>query len=156
MREKDHLRDNRKCKIICIKQCSAIFVSLFIFSMFIFIPFAEAAWEPILVPMSKNVPLGFQEGFMLEPNVMLLLDTSGSMTFRTEDDTSTRGDGTRPAFHRGYNGHGSRIGGYNYYIDGYNVGRDSNIGDSGNNNDPSDPNNYHPLLRYIDSTEESA
>src|SRR6056297_1435591 len=83
MREKDHLRDNRKCKIICIKQCSAIFVSLFIFSMFIFIPFAEAAWEPILVPMSKNVPLGFQEGFMLEPNVMLLLDTSGSMTFRT-------------------------------------------------------------------------
>ena len=147
MREKDHLRDNRKCKIICIKQCSAIFVSLFIFSMFIFIPFAEAAWEPILVPMSKNVPLGFQEGFMLEPNVMLLLDTSGSMTFRTEDDTSTRGDGTRPAVKRSGNQYPTR---------GVYFGEDLDVGQIDNNNDPLDPDNYHPLLRYIDAQEASA
>ena len=112
----------------------------------------NAAWEPILAPMKKVVPLGFKEGFMLEPNILLLLDTSGSMVFRTEDDDPTRGDGSRPAFHKGDNGHGIRHESTQWYFDGSYFGRDTNS----DNNDPSNPNNYHSLLRYIDSTEESA
>ncbi|GAB1426750.1 hypothetical protein MASR2M17_01760 [Aminivibrio sp.] len=32
----------------------------------------------------------------MEPNVLLLIDTSGSMTFRMDSGTSTYGDGTKP------------------------------------------------------------
>lgn len=87
----------------------------------------------ILTPFFKPIPNGF--GKALEPNVLLLLDTSGSMTFNLRDDNSTYGDGTKP-----YGSGSSR----QWYF-----GRDTNS----NNNDPTIPYNYHPNLTYIDSAD---
>jgi hypothetical protein len=97
---------------------------------------ASIAFEPQTNVFSapKNPPAGFSQ--IVEPNVLLLIDTSGSMTFFMDNDSSTYGDGTNP-----------------YYLNGANrryYGRDSNPGQTtSGNNDPSVDFNYHPLLREI-------
>lgn len=103
-------------------------------------PVFSADWEPVLPSMEKGIPMGFQDGFMLEPNVLLLIDTSGSMTFETESDNTTYGDGSRPRFRK--------EGDQGREIEGIYFGKDLDI----SNNDPSDPDNYHPMLRFIDET----
>lgn len=80
----------------------------------------------------KSPPEGFS--LIVEPNVLLLIDTSGSMTFHMEDDYTTYGDGTKP-----YKGI--------YY------GKDKNPGkktDGTNNIVSEDNHNYHPLLDYVE------
>lgn len=97
---------------------------------------ASIAFEPQTNVFSapKNPPAGFSQ--IVEPNVLLLIDTSGSMTFFMDNDSSTYGDGTNP-----------------YYLNGATrryYGRDSNPGQTtSGNNDPSVDFNYHPLLREI-------
>lgn len=84
----------------------------------------------------KSPPEGFS--LIVEPNVLLLIDTSGSMTFQMDNDNSTYGDGTKP-----YKT-------WTYY------GKDKNPGTSttGTNNIVSEDNHdYHPLLGYIPHTE---
>jgi len=81
--------------------------------------------DSILAPLAKLAPLGF--GRMLQPNVLMLLDTSGSMTFRTYSNSSTYGDGSRP------------------YSSQYYYGRDVDS----SNNDPDVDYNYHPEMTYI-------
>lgn len=94
-----------------------------------------AAAEATLHPFLKK------ENVKVEPNVLLLIDTSGSMAFKMQNDDKTWGDGTRPYF-RTNNSRGI------YY------GADNNPGltVSGNNNASIDYN-YHPLLRFIPSAE---
>jgi type IV pilus assembly protein PilY1 len=105
----------------------------------------------MMCSFEKEIPMGFSEEFMLPPNVLLLLDTSGSMTWGPEDGENyhTRGDGTRPSVTKS-----SWHGGYS--TRGVYFGKDIDVDQSDNNNDPLDPNNYHPLLRYIDTQEASA
>ncbi|MBL3540672.1 PilC/PilY family type IV pilus protein [Aminivibrio sp.] len=88
-----------------------------------------------LFSADKDTPLGFTN--LVEPNVLLLIDTSGSMAYRMRSSASTYGDGTNP-----YNFGGSTT--YNYF------GADENPGNNtaGNNNE-SVEFNYHPLLRVI-------
>lgn len=95
---------------------------------------ANAAFEKQYSVFSalKSPPEGFS--LIVEPNVLLLIDTSGSMTFQMDNDNSTYGDGTKPYKN------------WTYY------GKDKNPGTSttGTNNIVSDDNHdYHPLLRYI-------
>ena len=95
---------------------------------------ANAAFEKQYSVFSalKSPPEGFS--LIVEPNVLLLIDTSGSMTFQMDNDNSTYGDGTKPYKN------------WTYY------GKDKNPGTStpGTNNLVSDDNHdYHPLLRYI-------
>ena len=81
---------------------------------------------------NKNPPEGFSE--IVEPNVLLLIDTSGSMTFFMHSEDSTYGDGTQP------------FGDNKYY------GKDRHPGKNtaGTNNVISEENmEYHPNLRYI-------
>ncbi len=85
--------------------------------------------DSILAPLSKTTPLGF--GRMLQPNVLMLLDTSGSMTYRTYSQSSTYGDGSRP------------------YSNQYYYGRDVDS----SNNDPDVAYNYHSQLTYIPDEE---
>jgi type IV pilus assembly protein PilY1 len=97
---------------------------------------ASIAFEPQTNVFSapKNPPAGFSQ--IVEPNVLLLIDTSGSMTFFMDNDSSTYGDGTNPCYLNGSNSL--------YY------GKDSNPGrNTSGNNDPSVDFNYHPLLREI-------
>lgn len=88
-----------------------------------------------LFSADKDTPLGFTN--LVEPNVLLLIDTSGSMAYRMRSSTSTYGDGTNP-----YNFGGSTT--YNYFGADQNSGRNTT-----GNNDASVDYNYHPLLRYI-------
>lgn len=99
-------------------------------------------WYPMMTSFQKEIPMGFSDQYMLPPNVLLLIDTSGSMTFETESNTSTYGDGSRPL---------CQSSGSNWYAkDGEKYfGRDMNK-DSAEANDPDNPNHYHPNLRYID------
>lgn len=95
---------------------------------------ASIAFEPQTNVFSapKNPPAGFSQ--IVEPNVLLLIDTSGSMTFFMDNDDSTFGDGSKP------------LGNYQYY------GIDKNPGPqtTGTNNIVSSENqNYHPNLGYI-------
>lgn len=87
----------------------------------------------------KSPPEGFS--LIVEPNVLLLLDTSGSMTFFMDNDDKTGGDGSKP------------YGNYKYY------GKDKNPGpvtEGTNNIVDEENNNYHPKLGYIpDITEDN-
>ena len=81
----------------------------------------------------------FQKKGAAEPNVLILLDTSGSMNFYMKDEKEanyTYGDGSKPAI-------------VNNKIEARHFGRDIDKGASKNNNDIRDEYNYHPLLRYI-------
>jgi hypothetical protein len=64
---------------------------------------ASIAFEPQTNVFSapKNPPAGFSQ--IVEPNVLLLIDTSGSMTFFMDEDKPTYGDGSKP------------LGNYQYY-----------------------------------------
>jgi len=97
--------------------------------------FAEFAPKTDLFSADKDTPLGFTN--LVEPNVLLLIDTSGSMAYRMRSSTSTYGDGTNP-----YNFGGSTT--YNYFGADQNSGRNTT-----GNNDASVDYNYHPLLRFI-------
>jgi type IV pilus assembly protein PilY1 len=97
--------------------------------------FAEFTPRKDLFSAEKDTPLGFTN--LVEPNVLLLIDTSGSMAYRMRSSTSTYGDGTNP-----YNFGGSTT--YNYFGADQNTGRNTT-----GNNDVSVDYNYHPLLRYI-------
>jgi len=84
--------------------------------------------DSILASLSKQAPAGF--GRMLQPNVLLLLDSSGSMTFwigSNSSSTYTYGDGSRPYGNEDY------------------FGRDVDP----SNNDPTVDYNYHPNLQDI-------
>jgi len=82
-----------------------------------------------------------KEQVNVEPNVLLLIDTSGSMAFKMQNDDKTWGDGTRPYF-RSSTSRGIYYGADN--TPGTNV--------TGNNNASVDFN-YHPLLRFIPNAE---
>lgn len=97
--------------------------------------FADFTPKTDLFSAEKDTPLGFTN--LVEPNVLLLIDTSGSMAYRMRSSTSTYGDGTNP-----YNFGGSTT--YNYFGADQNTGRNTT-----GNNDASVDYNYHPLLRYI-------
>ena len=83
---------------------------------------------------SKPIPPLYQNS--VQPNVLLLLDTSGSMTFGPENDVTTYGDGTKPVS-------------YNFPSPQFYYGQDLD----GNNNDPQGPYNYHADLKYIPQSE---
>lgn len=91
------------------------------------VPSPASAFTPKteLFPGTKGSPVGYTN--LVEPNVLLLIDTSGSMTFRMRNDTSTYGDGSSP------------YGGQSY------LGRDLDS----SNNDLAGEYNYHPLHGYI-------
>ncbi len=89
--------------------------------------------ESALQPFAKT------EKAKVEPNVLLLIDTSASMEewikSRTPTNyTSTFGDGTKP------------YGGYRYF------GKDVDSFNNAMNDIGSNTYNYHPLLRYIPQT----
>ena len=101
---------------------------------------ASIAFEPQTNVFSapKNPPAGFSQ--IVEPNVLLLLDTSGSMVFYLDkDNPRPGGDGSKPL-----------ESGQNTY---YYFGRDLNPGKNmDDNNDASESSfNYHKKLRYIPS-----
>jgi len=73
-----------------------------------------------------------KSSFTEEPNVLILLDTSGSMSFNMKDDTYTYGDGSRPAVVKNS-------------IQARYFGKDVET----SNNDMRNEYYYHPLLRYI-------
>lgn len=72
----------------------------------------------------------------LQPNVLLLLDTSGSMTFNMKDDETTYGDGSKPVKY-GF--------GETQFYYGVDLSPD--------NNDPGVGSNYHPNLKYVPESE---
>lgn len=91
-----------------------------------------------VIPISAEAdlhPFLKKENVQVEPNVLLLIDTSGSMTRKMKYDDFTYGDGTRPFI----SANTKTI----YY------GMDSDK----DNNDASIDFNYHPLLRFIPSAE---
>ena len=92
-----------------------------------------AAEPPVLPSCNKPLPEGYAQS--VQPNVLLLLDTSGSMMYRSESDTSTYGDGSKP---------------YKY---NNNVYRYFGCDLDSSNNDPSTAYNYHPNLTFIDSND---
>jgi type IV pilus assembly protein PilY1 len=100
----------------------------------LFAAFSQADTNTVVLPScSKPLPEGYTQS--VQPNVLLLLDTSGSMMYRSDSDTSTYGDGSKP---------------YKYNNNVYRYfGRDL---DSSNNN-PNTAYNYHPNLVYIDDSD---
>jgi len=95
--------------------------------------------DPAAKPLAsffKPIPSGLSD--TLQPNVLLLLDTSGSMTFRLDSGNTTYGDGSKPFFFSG---------GTQYYY-----GRDV----ISSNNDPSVELNYHPNLKFVPTTATSS
>jgi len=85
-------------------------------------------------PFYKPIPPLYEND--LQPNVLLLIDTSGSMTFGPENDVSTYGDGSRSVD-------------YHFSRPQFYYGHDL----LSNNNDPSETGNYHPNLLYIPQSE---
>ena len=95
-----------------------------------------AAEAPVLPSCDKPLPEGYAQS--VQPNVLLLLDTSGSMMYLSGSDTSTYGDGSKPYYGQKYFG-----------IDRCKISGD---GDT-SNNDPNTAFNYHPNLVYIDDAD---
>lgn len=108
--------------------------------LLILLSIIPAAAETKLHPFLKK------EKVKVEPNVLLLIDTSGSMAFRMEDDDKTWGDGTRP-----YKKPGTNNWGIYYGFD--NEKHPDSKKRNNDNNDASSDYNYHPLLRFIPSQE---
>ena len=97
---------------------------------------AISSGDPASKPLAsffKPIPSGLSD--TLQPNVLLLLDTSGSMTFRMDSGSDTYGDGSKPFTH------GTQT---EYYY-----GRDVDS----TNNSPSSEYNYHPNLTYVPQSE---
>lgn len=114
-----------------------VFVATVALAIIAFIPLGvlpQAAGEaPVLPSCNKPLPEGYAQS--VQPNVLLLLDTSGSMMYLSGSDTSTYGDGSKPYKY------GDSI--YRYF------GRDR----ESSNNNPDGPYNYHPNLVYIDDAD---
>lgn len=111
-----------------------ILIVIFLLSIGSSAVFAEFAPKTDLFSADKDTPLGFTN--LVEPNVLLLIDTSGSMAFKMENNVSTNGDGSKPYLRGGTT--------YRYF------GNDNNPGNNNDdNNDPSVDFNYHPLLREV-------
>lgn len=127
------LRDFRR-NLICSrpykKMLGPLLLSLFLAGS----PLA-ASDGPRLPAFPKGIPHGF--GKALDPNVLLLIDTSGSMAFSLSGNC-TWGDG------------GARVYLNNWW--NYMAGRD--LVDS--NNDPDVPYNYHPKLKVMPKAEADA
>ena len=88
----------------------------------------------VFTPYAKPAPALYEN--RVEPNVLLLLDTSGSMTYESDSEDTTWGDGSKPVSF----GFSSR----QYYY-----GKDTDS----TNNDPGNPSNYHPNLKYVPQAE---
>ena len=75
-----------------------VFVMAAALAVIAFVPLGvlpqAAAEAPVLPSCDKPLPEGYAQS--VQPNGLLLLDTSGSMTFRSASDTSTYGDGSKP------------------------------------------------------------
>ena len=117
-----------------------VFVAAAVLAVIAFVPFEvlpqEADEAPVLPSCNKPLPEGYAQS--VQPNVLLLLDTSGSMTFLSGSDESTYGDGSKPYYGQKYFG-----------IDRCKIFDD---GDT-SNNDPNTAFNYHPNLTFIESTD---
>lgn len=111
-----------------------VFVAVAVLAFIAFVPLEvlpqAASEEPVLPSCNKPLPEGYAQS--VQPNVLLLLDTSGSMMYLSGSETSTYGDGSKPYKY------GDNI--YRYF------GRDR----ESSNNNPDGPYNYHPNLVYID------
>lgn len=107
--------------------------------LFILLPLAfpgvAANDKTELFSADKDTPLGFTN--LVEPNVMIFIDTSGSMAYYMHTESSTYGDGTNP----------KQFGNKTYY--NYGADRDPGNNQTRNNNASVDTN-YHPLMRYIE------
>jgi len=114
-----------------------VFVAVAVLAVIAFVPLEvlpQAAGEaPVLPSCNKPLPEGYAQS--VQPNVLLLLDTSGSMMYLSGSDTSTYGDGSKPYKYD------NKI--YRYF------GRDR----ESSNNNPDGPYNYHPNLVYIDDAD---
>jgi len=124
-------------KFLSINVIKRVFVMAAALAVIAFVPLGvlpQAAGEaPVLPSCNKPLPEGYAQS--VQPNVLLLLDTSGSMMYLSGSDTSTYGDGSRPYKY------GDSI--YRYF------GRDR----ESSNNNPDGPYNYHPNLVYIDDAD---
>jgi len=131
-----------------------VFVAVAVLAFIAFVPLEvlpQAAGEaPVLPSCNKPLPEGYAQS--VQPNVLLLLDTSGSMMYQSGSDTSTYGDGSKPYYGK-YTGY--------YYVDRGRRGRWEYGTTTGwqryfgkdvdhTNNDPNTAFNYHPNLVYID------
>jgi len=99
-------------------------IFVLIWNIFVFVPEVDS-FEALMAPFEKTAQSSFSQN--IRPNVLLLLDTSGSMTYQMDSNSHTRGDGSRP-----YDGH--------YYF-----GKDTD----NENNDDTEEYTYHPNLTYI-------
>ncbi len=120
----------------------------------LFAVFSQADTNTVILPScNKPLPEGYAQS--VQPNVLLLLDTSGSMTFGSDSDTPTYGDGSKPYYGK-YTGY--------YYVDwgwwgwweyGTTTGWQRYFGKDVDptNNDPNTAFNYHPNLVYIDDAD---
>jgi len=134
-----------------------VFVVAAILAVIAFVPLEvlpqEAGEAPVLPSCNKPLPEGYAQS--VQPNVLLLLDTSGSMMYQSGSDTSTYGDGSKPYYGK-YTGY--------YYVDwgwwgwweyGTTTGWQRYFGKDVDptNNDPNTAFNYHPNLVYIDDAD---
>jgi len=134
-----------------------VFVAVAVLAFIAFVPLEvlpQAAGEaPVLPSCNKPLPEGYAQS--VQPNVLLLLDTSGSMMYLSGSDTSTYGDGSKPYYGK-YTGY--------YYVDwgwwgwweyGTTTGWQRYFGKDVDptNNDPNTAFNYHPNLVYIDDAD---
>ena len=96
----------------------------------------------LMLPMYAEGALHsfIKSSFTEEPNVLILLDTSGSMNYRLDKDETTHGDGSKPLV-QGKNT-------YRYF------GKDKDPGENRTgNNDVRGDYNYHPNLVYIKNSD---
>ncbi len=140
--------------IIVIKRVFVVAVALAVIA---FVPLGvlpQAAGEaPVLPSCNKPLPEGYAQS--VQPNVLLLLDTSGSMMYLSGSDTSTYGDGSKPYYgeYKYYNDHGRLVTttGWQWY---FGIDRCKIFGDGDTpNNNPNTAYNYHPNLTFIDSND---
>lgn len=109
-------------------------VACAVIALGLFAVFSQADTNTVVLPScNKPLPEGYAQS--VQPNVLLLLDTSGSMMYISNSETSTYGDGSKPYRY------GNNV--YRYF------GRDLDS----SNNDPNTAYNYHPNLTFIDSTD---
>ena len=108
-----------------------IFVCLFLFQILLSWIISSQA-NATLCSFEKDYPYGYES--RLDPNVLILIDTSGSMTESAVNLQNTYGDGTKPFRHE------------NHQNDGYQLYFGDDVFDQ--NNDPLGEY-YHPDLKYI-------
>jgi len=136
-----------------INVIKCVFVAVAVLAFIAFVPLEvlpQAAGEaPVLPSCNKPLPEGYAQS--VQPNVLLLLDTSGSMMYLSGSDTSTYGDGSKP-YYGEYTGYYYDGGSWEY---GTTTGWQRYFGKDVDptNNDSSTAFNYHPNLVYIDDAD---